>query len=228
MPKINEIQYRTLFFERAAVNSESRTVDLSFSSEQIVTRYDWWGDNWNEVLGHEPGNCDMARLSEIGVLLFNHNANMPIGQVMNPRMDDKERKCTASVRFDADPESDTIFQKVQNGTLKGVSVGYRVQVWEEVKANQKSTCGRFTGPCSIARKWEPYEVSIVSVPADASVGVGRSIDAQGMREMVKPIVEEAIKARLSNNTDGEVRTEPKGSNLGHYRRKLYISTSKIK
>ena len=30
------------------------------------------------------------------------------------------------------------------------------------------------GPCSIARKWAPYEISIVSVPADPTVGVGRS------------------------------------------------------
>jgi len=41
--------------------------------------------------------------------------------------------------------------------------------------NKQSADGRFTGPCSIARKWAPYEVSIVSVPADPTVGVGREI-----------------------------------------------------
>ena len=39
---------------------------------------------------------------------------------------------------------------------------------------KQSADGRFTGPCSIARKWAPYEISIVSVPADPTVGVGRS------------------------------------------------------
>ena len=49
-----------------------------------------------------------------------------------------------------------------------------VEVWEDVAANKKSSDGRFTGPCSIATKWTPYEVSIVSVPADPTVGVGRN------------------------------------------------------
>jgi hypothetical protein len=51
-----------------------------------------------------------------------------------------------------------------------------VDAWEEVAAGKTSTDGRFTGPCQIARKWTPMEVSIVSVPADATVGVGRSDD----------------------------------------------------
>ena len=44
--------------------------------------------------------------------------------------------------------------------------------------NKQSEDGRFTGPCSIARKWAPYEISIVSVPADPTVGVGRAEDEE--------------------------------------------------
>ena len=57
-----------------------------------------------------------------------------------------------------------------------MSVGYLVDVWEDVAANKKSSDGRFTGPCSIATKWTPHEISIVSIPADPTVGVGRSQD----------------------------------------------------
>lgn len=78
------------------------------------------------------------------------------------------------IEFDDDEKSDVICKKVANGTLKGVSVGYIVDNWEEVMPNKQSEDGRFTGPCSIARKWAPYEVSIVSVPADPTIGVGRS------------------------------------------------------
>ena len=70
-----------------------------------------------------------------------------------------------------------IYQKVKSGTLKGVSVGYMVEDWEEVAPNKVSMDGRFTGPCSIAKRWIPYEISIVSVPADPTVGVGRSMTA---------------------------------------------------
>lgn len=49
-----------------------------------------------------------------------------------------------------------------------------MDVWEEVESGARSKDGRFAGPCRIARRWTPLEVSIVSVPADATVGVGRS------------------------------------------------------
>ena len=81
----------------------------------------------------------------------------------------------AEVEFDADESSEVIFQKVKSGTLKGVSVGYKIGVIEEVMPGKISTDGRFAGPCDVAREWMPYEISIVSVPADATVGVGREL-----------------------------------------------------
>ena len=80
------------------------------------------------------------------------------------------------IEIDTDEESEKIYQKMVSGTLKGVSVGYIVNNWEEVAAGKKSEDGRFKGPCSIAKKWIPYEVSIVTVPADISVGVGREME----------------------------------------------------
>lgn len=81
----------------------------------------------------------------------------------------------AEIEFDADEDSEKIYQKVKNGTLKGVSVGYRVESWEIVLPNKTSADGRFKGPAEIAKKWVPYEISIASVPADATVGVGREM-----------------------------------------------------
>ena len=89
----------------------------------------------------------------------------------------QDNRCYARVQFDSDPESDVIYQKVQSGTLKGVSVGYMVDSWEEVMPGKKSADGRFMGPCDIAKKWVPFEISIVSVPADPTVGVGREMES---------------------------------------------------
>lgn len=90
----------------------------------------------------------------------------------------EEMRGMAEVEFDADDESELIYQKVAGGTLKGVSVGYQIDSWEEVMPNKQSADGRFTGPADIARKWTPYEVSIVSVPADPTVGVGRELEEE--------------------------------------------------
>lgn len=51
-----------------------------------------------------------------------------------------------------------------------------VDNWESVAANKSSADGRFTGPCDIAKRWMPYEISVVSVPADPTVGVGRALE----------------------------------------------------
>lgn len=163
--------FRELSFDSNSIDKENRTAELSFSSETPYRR--WFGQ---EILSHSVDSIDLTRLSEIGVLLFNHDSNMPIGKVEAVHIDDITRKCKATVRFDDDDASDKIFQKVLSGTLKGVSVGYRVDVWEEVESGSVSTDGRFSGPCSIATRWTPHEISIVSVPADYTVGVGRGLE----------------------------------------------------
>lgn len=175
MPEKNKLFYREMQLD-GAVDQESRTVPISFSSEKSVKRFDWRrGEYYNEILGHEAGNVDLTRLSEMGVALFNHDTDRVIGAIIDPVLDAAEHRCKAKIRFDEDEFSEMIYQKVLRGTLKGISVGYGVGAWEEVAAGQKSTCGRFEGPCKIARQWTPYEVSSVSVPADADVGVERGL-----------------------------------------------------
>ncbi|CEG29806.1 HK97 family phage prohead protease [Bacillus sp. B-jedd] len=150
------------------INEDKRQVELSFSSEEPYER--WFG---LEILSHTDGALDLTRLNEIGCLLYNHNRDKVIGRIDNAWVEGN--RGYALVTFDDDPDSDVIYQKVKSGTLKGVSVGYRVDSWEEVSAGKASSDGRFTGPCSIALKWLPFEISIVSIPADATVGVGREL-----------------------------------------------------
>lgn len=154
-----------------AVEGEENTrkFTLSFSSEEPYMR--WFG---NEILDHKDGAIDMTRLTEMGVVLYNHNRDNVIGKVTRAWIEDGKGR--AEIEFDSDDQSEVIRQKVESGTLKGVSVGYMVDSWEEVMPGKQSADGRFTGPCSIARKWAPYEISIVSIPADTTVGVGREME----------------------------------------------------
>ena len=183
----------TVAIERSAINEADRSVSLSFSSETPVMV---WGEN--EILDHSANAVDLTRLREIGVALFNHNQDYVLGPVNEVSIDETERKGNAEIKFDDDPEADKIFRKVLSGTLKGVSVRARVHVWEYVENGAKSSDGRFTGPCWIARKWEPIEISIVSLPADASVGVGRSEDENNSMRSEEPV---------SERTETVVRTE---------------------
>ena len=154
-------------------DGNERKFTLSFSSEAPYDR-PFFG---REILDHSPEAVDLTRLNAIGTLLFNHNRDAVVGKVLRAWIDGNRGH--AEVEFDPDAQSETIYQKVKGGTLKGVSIGYRVSNIEEVREGKSSTDGRFTGSCLIARRWQPYEISIVSVPADDTVGVGRSADFPG-------------------------------------------------
>lgn len=183
------------------VDTDSRTVELSFSSETPYGR--WFGD---EILCHDEECINLERFNNgLGTALFNHDRDAVVGHFEKAWIEDNRGK--ALVRFDTDEQSETIFQKVQSGTLKGVSVGYRVNRYEVLEdKDSKSTNGRFSGPAYVVTDWEPLEISIVSVPADPTVGVGRSaeeihtsIDTQ---EEIKSMDE---KETLKNE---EVKTTP--------------------
>lgn len=160
---------RELSFRAVEGEGNERRFEISFSSEEPYER--WFGI---EILDHSEGAVDLTRLQEMGVVLYNHNRDVAIGKVVSVSIEDGRGK--AVIEIDTDEESEKIYQKMVSGTLKGVSVGYLVNNWEEVAAGKKSEDGRFQGPCSIAKKWMPYEVSIVTVPADISVGVGREME----------------------------------------------------
>jgi phage head maturation protease len=153
-------------------DENGQTFDISFSSEEP---YERWID-LSEILDHSPGAVDLSRLNDIGVVLFNHNVDAVCGKI-NRAWIENGRGC-AEITFDGDDASQLVRDKVAGGTLKGVSVGYAPD-WdsaEDVKADHKSDDGRFDGPCIIFHKWTPLEVSIVSVPADPTVGVGRQLE----------------------------------------------------
>lgn len=155
---------------------KERTFLLSFSSEEPYQRY--FGP---EILDHSEGCVDLERINSIGCMLYNHDRDEVIGRIEKAWVEGG--RGYAEVTFDDDADSEKIYQKVKSGTLKGVSVGYMVDSWEEVMPGKQSADGRFTGPCSIARRWAPYEISIVSVPADPTVGVGRSLDGGGVNDI---------------------------------------------
>ena len=153
------------------VDTDSRTVELSFSSETPYGR--WFGD---EILCHDEECINLERFNNgLGTVLFNHDRDAVVGHVEKAWIEDNRGK--ALVRFDTDEQSETIFQKVQSGTLQGVSVGYAIYRYEVLEdEDTKSTNGRFNGPAYVVTDWEPLEISIVSVPADPTVGVGRSAE----------------------------------------------------
>ncbi len=154
---------------------EDGTVTLSFSSERPVTR---WGDN--EILLHEPGAADFSRLSEVGAILRNHDPDQVVGVPVRVWLDESAHKGRLTMRFGTTEQAQNAKKEVEDGTLRGVSVGYRIN--EARVLNEGEKWGRFTGPAYVATKWEALEASLTPVPADPSVGVGRAIETTPTKE----------------------------------------------
>lgn len=146
------------------VDTEKRTVELAFSSEAEVER--WWG---LEVLDHSPGAVVMDRLQDGAPLLLEHECEDQIGVVESVSID-ADRRGRAVVRFGRSAQAEEIFTDVQDGIRKHVSVGYIIH-------DAKLTEERDGVDVWTITSWEPFEISIVAVPADISVGVGRSLES---------------------------------------------------
>ena len=167
---------RDFCFRALEGEGNERKFAISFSSEEPYKRY--FG---NEILDHSEGAVDLTRLNTIGCVLFNHDRDEVIGRIVSCEI--KNNRGEAIIEIDEDEKSEVIFQKMKSGSLKGISVGYIVDVWEDVAAGAKSEDGRFTGPCRIAKRWMPFEISVVSVPADATVGVGRDFNEESKHSL---------------------------------------------
>lgn len=145
---------------------EQRTFDVSFSSEEPVQRY--FG---NEVLSHEKGAVDLKWLrSGNAPLLWMHDGRQHVGVVTKASLDTDAKRCDARCRCANDLEGDRYFNRVSEGIIRNTSVGYSIQEWERIDDPKDEEAP----PTYRATKWKPHEVSLVSTPADESVGVGRA------------------------------------------------------
>lgn len=153
-----------MIIDPANIAADKRTVELTFSSDIELER--WPGVI--EVLSHASDAVDLSRLRNGAPLLFNHDQDEYIGVIESATIG-ADRKGRAVVRFSENDDAEKIWRDVQAGILKNVSVGYRIN---EVKLTEERSNG--TDVYTVSR-WEPYEVSIVTIPADVTVGIGRSL-----------------------------------------------------
>lgn len=147
----------TLTLRGNAIDTKKRTAVLSFSSEVEVER--WYGI---EVLSHSAGHVRLGRLNNGAPLLHGHNRNDQIGVVDSAQI--AGRHGIASVRLSRSARGEEFLQDLLDGIRRKVSVGYRIHKVEVEKLSSDVEKVRVVD-------WEPQEISLVSIPADDSVGV---------------------------------------------------------
>lgn len=163
---------RAFQITRSEVDSENRTVSLAFASEFPVER--WWG---KEVLDMSPASIRLDRLRSGGPLIMDHDTTDQVGVIESVEIG-VDRVARALVRFGRGARADEVFNDVVDGIRRNVSVGYVIHRAVLQEEGDDGDVYRVTD-------WEPYEITICSVPADPSVGVGRATEENPVVQIIE-------------------------------------------
>ena len=171
--------------EADMVDEDDRRVRMSLSSEEPVER-----SFGLEVLRHTREAIDLSRMnSGHAPLLLDHDMTKQIGVVERTYLDEADRRLRAVVRFGKSALAREVYDDVKDGIRSNVSIGYQIRQMEDKRSD---------GTVGIS-SWIPYEASIVSVPADAGVGVNRSA------EIVEPMIKDKETPKMSEVDQNEIR-----------------------
>jgi hypothetical protein len=163
--QIPKLQARA-FFAPETVNADDRTVELVWSTGARVKRNSYFSGPWIEDLSLDPKHCDLSRLNNGAPLLDSHCSDeleCQIG-VVEKAWIVSATEARALVRFSKREDVEPIYQDVKDGIIRNVSVGYSVRKFVEIERVDDV-------PVMRAEDWMPAEISLVTIPADASAGV---------------------------------------------------------
>jgi phage major head subunit gpT-like protein len=171
-PQTIDVPPLSLRAEVSSFNEEQRTVDLIFSTGAPVERFDWMsGKRYLEVLSMEPKAIRLERMNSGAPLLDSHSAwsvTDQLGAVVPGTARIEKGHALATVKFSARAAVAGVLQDVKDQIIRSVSVGYRVRAFVE------DTSKDGVIPTRTATDWEPYEISLVSMPADNGAKIRRA------------------------------------------------------
>lgn len=156
---------RAVTIDRAAADEAARTVEMAFASETPC-------DHWFGTLVLSMDGMRTERLAAGAPLLLDHDPCEQVGIVESFSVDGPVAR--AVCRFSRSEGGEEVFQDVIDGIRKSVSVGFMIHEMHLESSADGTDVYR-------SDDWEPYEISLVSIPADISVGVGRSTKAAATR-----------------------------------------------
>ena len=149
---------------------------LSVSSETPYLRYAYYDEPWIEILGHDEKEVDLSRLLGGAPVLANHDRFEKAGNTPLSGIGVVEKAWIEKGRLQADialsrrPALDDLRADIADGLVKNVSIGYMINERTLTRAaNTKGEPDEYR-----VTSWTPYEISLVDIPADATVGLGRA------------------------------------------------------
>lgn len=160
-----------------AASDQRLALSLSVSSETPYLRDSGWEEPWVEILGHADSEVDLSRLNGGAAVLANHDRYAATGDTPLAMIGATDRAWLADGRLYAEITLSgragiaDLRQDIVDGLVRNVSIGYVIDERVPTKGAGPS------GPAEYrVTRWTPFEISIVDIPADATVGLGRAAD----------------------------------------------------
>jgi hypothetical protein len=173
-------------------DAESRTVQVVFATQEPVRRRTWAGEEYDEVLSVDSKSVRLDRLNGGAAVLNSHAAQdlaSVVGAVVPGSAKLRNGQATCTIRFSGRDDVAGIVRDVRDGILRSVSVGYRIHKTEKTEGRAGSV------PVVRAVDWEPFEVSIVPIPADPGAHI--RADKTQTKGATMPEVESAAQPQAS-------------------------------
>jgi hypothetical protein len=147
-------------FAPATTNKGDRTVDVVWYTGAKVPRVDWMtGEEYDLIL--DPKGCRLDRLNTGAPVLDSHLAygvKNQLGVVRTAWIDGSD--CKATVQFSMRDDVTPVWNDVEAGIIQNLSPG----VW--IYSKKETTPDKQARQEFTATDWEPFEISLVPVPAD--------------------------------------------------------------
>ncbi len=180
--KIPEQLFRTasvtLVKRDGAKDGDEEEMSMSISSDEPYQRYDWMNDeDYLEVLDHSPTSIDDARLKSGLPILFNHDRDQHLGRA-TAFVNDGKKITVSGIKWSESEFAQGKKKDALSGALPDTSVGYRI-------LDEGECIGAKDGMPIYRFKWQPYEGSLVTIPADISVGVARQRAEGGKDKLIE-------------------------------------------
>lgn len=146
-------------------DAKANTVEIVWSTGASVRRFSWWdGEEYDEVLSMEPGAVRLDRLNAGAPFVDTHATyclDNVIGSVVPGTAKIEDGRGIATILLSAAPGVADTVQKIREGVIRNISVGYWLHKVVKTEADD-GTVARHD-----VVDWEPLEISAVPVPADA-------------------------------------------------------------
>lgn len=178
-----------------AIDETARTVWIALASEAPYER--WWG---REILDVKKGAIREDRLKSGIPLLVGHDTGDQVG-IFDQYEITADRRLRGLARFGRSARAEEIFRDVIDNIRRDASLGYVIH--DLILEREEEGYGTYR-----ITDWEPLEGSLVSVPADPSVGVGRAAaTSTPTPQQRRPDMEAAERAKIEADTRAKVEAE---------------------